>query len=176
MSFRKTSEYGEVSVEETLKLLESSTKGLTKSEAQNRIRKYGRNEVVEKEKSPVIEFLSHYWGPMPWLLELAMALSYILGHHLELAIIFSLLTINAVIGYTHTRSSQRALDLLKSTLAVRARVLRDGEWTVRDARDVVPGDIVGIGLGDLVPADAHMPQAIQMHPIAITSPSAIRIG
>jgi H+-transporting ATPase len=85
-----------------------------------------------------------------------MALSYILGHYLELAIIFSLLTINAVIGFSHTRSSRRALDLLKGRLAVRARVLRDGEWTLRDARDLVPGDIIGIGLGDLVLADAKV--------------------
>jgi H+-transporting ATPase len=156
MSVRKTSEYGQVSVEETFELLESSTKGLTESEAQNRIRKYGRNEVVEKEKNPVIDFLSRYWGPMPWLLELAMVLSYVLGHYLELAIIFSLLTINAVIGFAHTRGSRRALDLLKRRLALRTRVLRNGEWTVHDTRELVPGDIIGIGLGDLVPADAKI--------------------
>ncbi|HXZ97825.1 MAG TPA: plasma-membrane proton-efflux P-type ATPase [Candidatus Acidoferrum sp.] len=156
MSLRKTSEYGQVSVEQTLELLESSTRGLTESEARNRVDRYGLNEVVEKEKDPVIEFLSRYWGPMPWLLELAMALSYVLGHYLELAIIFSLLTINAVIGFVHTRSSRRALDLLKRRMAVRARVLRNGEWTVQDARELVPGDIIGIGLGDLVPADAKI--------------------
>jgi H+-transporting ATPase len=156
MSRRKTSEYGQVSVEEALELLESSTKGLTESQARNRIDRYGRNEVVEKEKNPVLEFLSRYWGPMPWLLEFAMVFSYVLGHYLELAIIFSLLTINAVIGFAHTRSSRRALDLLKRRLAVRARVLRDGEWTVHDARELVPGDIIGVGLGDLVPADAKI--------------------
>ena len=111
---------------------------------------------MEKEKNPVLEFLSRYWGPMPWLLELAMALSYILGHYVELVIIFGLLAMNAVIGFAHTRSSRRALDLLKRRLAVRARVLRNGEWTVHDAGDLVPGDIIGIGLGDLVPADAKI--------------------
>jgi H+-transporting ATPase len=156
VSLRKTSEYGQVSVQETIELLESSTNGLAESEARNRIDRYGRNEVVEKEKNPVVEFLSRYWGPMPWLLELAMALSYISGHFVELAIVFGLLTINAVIGFAHTRSSRRALDLLKRRLAVRARVLRNGEWTLHDAKDLVPGDIIGIGLGDLVPADAKI--------------------
>jgi H+-transporting ATPase len=153
---RNTSEYKEASVEETIRLLETSLNGLTQSEAQKRIEIFGRNEVVEKKRNPVLDFLSRYWGPMPWLLELAMALSYMLGHYLELVIIFALLTINAIIGFLHRRSSRKALDLLKKRLAVKARVLRDGQWVVRDARELVPGDIVGIGLGDLAPADAKL--------------------
>jgi H+-transporting ATPase len=111
---------------------------------------------VEKERSPIVEFLSRYWGPMPWLLELAMVLSYILGHYLEVAIIFGLLSLNAIIGFLQTRSSQRALELLKERLAVSARVLRDGEWITKEAREIVPGDIITLGLGDLVPADAKI--------------------
>jgi len=156
VNLRSTSEYRKISVEETIRLLETSQNGLTQSEAQKRISRFGRNEVVEKEKSPVLDFLSRYSGPMPWLLELAMAFSYILGHYLELVIIFALLTINAIIGFLHTRSSRKALDLLKKRLAVKARVLRDGQWVVRDATELVPGDIVGVGLGDLAPADAKL--------------------
>jgi len=156
MKLRNTSEYQEASIEETIRLLETSPNGLTQSEAQERIGRFGRNEVVDKEKNPVLDFLSRYSGPMPWLLELAMALSYILGHYLELVIIFALLTINAIIGFLHTRSSRKALDLLKRRLAVKARVLRDGQWVVRDATELVPGDIVGVGLGDLAPADAKL--------------------
>ena len=153
---RSTNEYKEISVEETIRLLETSPNGLTESEVLERIGRFGRNEVVEKERNPVLDFLSRYWGPMPWLLESAMVLSYILGHYLELAIVFGLLTTNAIIGFLHTRSSRRALDLLKKRLAVKARVLRNGEWKIQDARDLVPGDIIGIGLGDLVPADAKV--------------------
>jgi H+-transporting ATPase len=153
---RSTNEYKEISVEETIRLLETSPNGLTESEALKRIRRFGRNEVVENERNPVLDFLSRYWGPMPWLLESAMALSYILRHYLELIIIFALLTINAIIGFLHTRSSRKALDLLKKRLAVKARVLRDGQWVVRDARELVPGDMIGIGLGDLAPADAKL--------------------
>jgi len=153
---RSTNEYKETSVEETIRLLETSPNGLTESEALKRIGRFGRNEVVEKERNPVLEFLSSYWGPMPLLLESAMALSYVLGHYVELVIIFGLLTMNAIIGFVHTRSSRRALDLLKRRLAVKARVLRNGEWKIQDARGLVPGDIIGIGLGDLVPADAKI--------------------
>lgn len=156
VNVRSTSEYREISVEETIRLLETAPNGLSESEVLERIGRFGRNEVVEKERNPVLDFLSRYWGPMPWLLELAMVLSYVLSHYLELVIIFGLLTTNATIGFLHTRSSRRALGLLKRRLAVKARVLRNGEWTVQDARDLVPGDIIGVGLGDLVPADAKI--------------------
>ena len=156
MKLRNTSEYREISIEEAIGLLETSTNGLTESEARKRVERFGRNEVVEKEKNPILDFLSRYWGPMPWLLELAIVLSYILGHYLEAMIIFGLLTINATIGFLHTRGSRRALELLKKRLAVKARVLRDREWVIRDARELVPGDIIAIGLGDLVPADAKI--------------------
>ena len=125
MNPRSTNECKEISVEETIRLLETSPNGLTESEALKRIGRFGRNEVVEKERNPVLDFLSRYWGPMPWLLESAMALSYILRHYLELVIVFALLTINAIIGFLHTRSSRKALDLLKKRLAVKARVPRD---------------------------------------------------
>ena len=153
---RSTNEYKEISVEETIRLLETSQDGLTESEALERIGRFGRNEVVEKERNPVLDFLSRYWGPMPWLLELTMALSYIIGHYLEVVIIFGLLTTNAIIGFHHTRSSLKALELLKKRLAIKAKVLRNGEWIVKDAREIVPGDIIQLGLGDLMPADGKI--------------------
>ncbi len=93
---------------------------------------------------------------MPWLLELAIVLSIVLKHYLEAGIIFTLLTINTVIGQIQSRSSQRALESLKKRLAVEARVLRDGKWTTIEAREIVPGDIISIGLGDIVPVDAKL--------------------
>ncbi len=79
-----------------------------------------------------------------------------LKHYLETAIIFSLLTVNAVIGFVQSRGSQRALAALKRRLAVKARVLRDRTWTTIDARNLAPGDIITMGLGDIVPADARL--------------------
>jgi H+-transporting ATPase len=153
---RNTAEYQAASIVETLRLLATAPDGLAEPEARRRLQLFGRNEVVTKKRSPAIEFLSRFWGPMPWLLELAIVLSCILGHYLEAGIIFVLLTINAIIGHIQARGSQRALDSLKKRLAVRARVLRDGNWSVVDARDVVPGDIIALGLGDIVPADAKI--------------------
>lgn len=156
LAIKNTAEYKELSIEETLKILEATTDGLTEREAEKRTAIFGFNEVVEKKKNPILNFLSRYWGVMPWLLELATILSYILKHYLEAAIIFSLLTINAIIGYVQARGSQRALETLKKRLAVEAKVLRDGKWVVKNARNLVPGDIIAVGLGDIVPADAKI--------------------
>ena len=136
----KTPDYSKVSVDRLFELLTSSGTGLTSSEADLRIQKFGLNEILEKKTNPLLDFLSRYWGPMPWLLELTIVLSYLIGHYLEVVIIFALLTINAIIGFRHTRSSQKALALLKKRLAPKAKVLRDGQWNVKDARELVPGD------------------------------------
>jgi H+-transporting ATPase len=137
-------------------LLNASASGLKDSEARDRIRLFGYNEVVEEKKNPIVEFLLRYWGPMPWLLELAIVLSVVLKHYLEAAIIFALLTINTIIGQIQSHGSQRALEALKKQLAVKAQALRDGEWATLEAREIVPGDIISIGLGNIVPADAKL--------------------
>jgi H+-transporting ATPase len=93
---------------------------------------------------------------MPWLLELAIMLSCVLKHYLEAMIIFVLITINAIIGFMHARGSQRALETPKKRLAIKANVLRDGKWLVKDAKEIAPGDIITVGLGDIVPADAKI--------------------
>jgi H+-transporting ATPase len=153
---KKTSEYKDASLEETLRLLGSSANGLSESEVKDRLRKFGFNEVVEKKENPVFAFLKRYWGLMPWLLELAIVLSYLLGHYLEAIVIFVLLTLNAVIGFRHSQSAKKALELLKKKLAIKAKVLRDGKWVMKEAREIVPGDVFVIGLGDIVPADAKI--------------------
>ena len=156
MKIKGTSEYQEISVEEALSLLRASVNGLSEAEAEERLKRFGENKIEEEKRSPLVEFFSRYWGPMPWLLELAMALSFVLQHYLEVVIIFVLLTVNVTIGFLHSRSSQRALEFLKKRLAIKARVLRDGKWVVKDAREIVLGDIFAVGLGDLVPADAKL--------------------
>lgn len=93
---------------------------------------------------------------MPWLLEIAIILSATLGHYLESIIVFLLLTVNVALGSLHARHSQRILDVLKKRLAVKTKILRDGNWIIKDARELVPGDVFVIELGDLVPADAKI--------------------
>jgi H+-transporting ATPase len=100
--------------------------------------------------------LLRYWGPMPWLLELAIGLSFLLRHYLEGIIIFVLLTVNAIIGHIHSRGSQKAVELLKKKLAIKTKVLRDGKWVMKEAKEIVPGDIIIVRLGDIVPADAKI--------------------
>jgi H+-transporting ATPase len=156
MDIKPTSNYKAIPPEEALRLLAASAGGLTEQQASERLKEFGHNEVLEKKQSPALAFLSRYWGPMPWLLELTILLSYAIQHYLEAIIVFALLTINATIGFFHTRSSRHALELLKNRLAVKARVLRDGKWMTEDARRIVPGDIIAVGLGDLVPADAKV--------------------
>ena len=151
---KDTSEYKNNSLVEALKFLETSMDGLTKLEAMNRLETFGYNEIPEKKKNPILDFLLRYWGPMPWLLELAMTLSFILRHYLEGIIIFVLLTVNAVIGHMHSRGSQRAVELLKKKLAIQAKVLCDGKWTRKEGKEIVPGDIIAVKLGDITPADA----------------------
>ncbi|RPH38631.1 MAG: HAD family hydrolase, partial [Burkholderiales bacterium] len=148
--------YKELPVAEVFKLLRSSTDGLTEVEFQRRLQIYGFNEITEKRTNQILAFLSRYWGPMPWLLELAIVLSVVLKHYLEAGIIFALLTTNTIIGQVQSRGSQRALETLKKRLAINARVLREGKWTTKQAREIVPGDIISVGLGDIVPADAKL--------------------
>ncbi|MGA2790544.1 MAG: plasma-membrane proton-efflux P-type ATPase [Candidatus Bathyarchaeia archaeon] len=156
MTIKATADFADLPIEETYSVLSASTNGLSEDEAKRRINESGYNELSEKRKNPFVDFLARYWGPMPWLLELTMVLSYVIGHYLEVEIVFVLLTLNAVIGFHHSRSSLKALDLLKRRLAIKAKVLRNGEWVVKDAREIVPGDIIQVGLGDLVPADAKI--------------------
>ncbi len=156
MDAKHTSDYKEISVEETFRLLKTSMNGLTEIEAESRIKKFGYNEVLEKKRSPIIDFLLRYWGPMPWLLELTMVLSFILQRYFEVIIIFILLTVNVIIGFFNRYNSQKAIELLKNKLAIKAKVLRDREWVIKDAREFVIGDIFTIRIGDLVPSDAKI--------------------
>jgi len=156
LKIKSTTDYKKISFEETFKFLETSIDGLSEAEARKRLEIFGSNEIVEKKKNPVLEFLLRYWGPMPWLLELAMALSFILRHYFEGIIIFLLLTVNAVIGHMHSRGSQKALELLKKKLAIQAKVRRDGQWRTKEASEIVPGDVIAVKLGDIIPADAKI--------------------
>ncbi len=151
-----TSEYKKLSIEETFKLLNANETGLNQNEVSKRLTYFGRNAIEEKKKNSFLQFIRRFWGPMPWLLELAMALSIFLGHEIEAIIIFVLLTINAVIGFMHSLGSQKAVELLKQRLAIRAKALRDGEWKLVESSEIVPGDIIVVKLGDIIPADAKI--------------------
>ena len=153
---RRTVDYKDISVEESFKLLQTTASGLSESEASRRLDVFGANEVVARKRNPLVIFLLRFWGPMPWLLELAIVLASILKHFLEASIIAALIFINAIIGFQHDRSSRKAMEMLKAKLAVKAAVLRDGKYVNKDAVELVPGDMLVVSMGDIVPADAKI--------------------
>ncbi len=146
----------EQSVEALFARLASSTQGLTSAEAAARISQYGSNAIEEKKQHPVLKFLGYFWGPIPWMIEIAAALSAVLGHWDELYIIVFLLVFNAVIGFWQEFKASSALEALKGALALKALVLRDGKWREIAASDLVPGDYVRIIQGDIIPADVKL--------------------
>lgn len=156
MKLFSTSEYQAMSPEDVVQSLESGESGLSSETAQSRISQFGYNEVQEARRNSLRDFLKRYWGPMPWLLEVSIVLTLILHHYTESAIIFILLTINAVIGQVQAGNSHKAVEMLKKKLEIKVKVLRNGEWSLLNAREIVPGDVISLKLGDLIPADAYL--------------------
>ena len=150
---KPTGEYQGMPPEKAMELLKSGISGLREEEAGRRLAIYGINGVEEKKGSGVREFFRRYWGPMPWLLEFAMVLTFLTGHGTEGVLILILLTGNAVIGFCQSRNSRKAVELLKEKLRVRTQIRRDGRWVSGEAGQIVPGDILKLKGGDLVPAD-----------------------
>ena len=128
-------------------------KGLTSDQVKERQRRYGRNEVAEKQPNPVLAFAKKFWGLTAWMLEVAIVLSFVLGKFLDLYLITALLLVNAILGFIQERQATRAVEALKQRLQLKARVLRDGIWQTLNAAEVVPGDVIRARLGDFVPAD-----------------------
>ncbi|QDT98859.1 Calcium-transporting ATPase 1 [Gimesia aquarii] len=143
------------SLEAVYEQLDTSSKGLTSVEAQTRIGQYGRNELNDKEVSDLQKFLRFFWGPIAWMIEAAALLSLLMEHWADLTIIMVLLLYNAVSGFWQERKASNALAALKAGLAPKATVLRDGHFSSIDSAEVVPGDVVRIKLGEVVPADVR---------------------
>jgi H+-transporting ATPase len=130
-----------------------ATKGLTSDQVKERQRRYGLNEVAEKQPNLVLAFAKKFWGLTAWMLEVAIVLSFVLGKYLDVYIITALLLVNAILGFIQERQATRAVGALKQRLQLKARVLRDGVWQTLNAAEVVPGDVIRARLGDFVPAD-----------------------
>jgi H+-transporting ATPase len=141
---------------EVEKVLGSSPDGLTQIEAAKRLAKYGPNEIEEKKANPLLAFLTYFWGPIPWMIETAVVLSAVARHWPDFFIILVLLVANAVVGFWEEHQAGNAIAALKGKLAIKARVRRDGKWITPAARELVPGDVIRVRLGDIVPADARL--------------------
>ena len=127
--------------------------GLTGAQAADRLSRYGPNALVEHHKSVVMEFLSHFWGPIAWMIEAALVLTAVTGRWPDFVVIAALLLMNGVVGFWEEHQAQSAISVLKEQLAKQARVLRDGVWETVPAENLVPGDLVKVGRGNIVPAD-----------------------
>ncbi len=136
-----------------LQYLKSDLHGLSEQDAQSRLDFYGPNALQEKRTSPLLKFLSYFWGPIAWMIEVAAILSAIVHHTEDLVIILVLLVFNAVVGFWQEYQAGNAIEQLKKQLALKSWVCRNGKWREIDATQLVPGDIVRIRLGDVVPAD-----------------------
>ncbi len=146
-----------IPLEEALRELKTDPeRGLSRAEAVKRLKDYGYNEIPEEREHPVIKFLKKFWGPIPWMIEAAALLSYIVEDWVDFWIILTLLAVNGVVEYWQERKAENVIEYLKRKMAVYARVLRDMQWTKIPARELVPGDIIRLRIGDIVPADVRI--------------------
>ncbi len=159
---------------ETIKTLNRGPdKGLSSKEAEDLIIKYGKNAIPEKHHGLIVRFLSYFWGPIAWMIEAASILSAALRHWLEFVIIIILLFVNASAGFWQEYKAGNAIAMLKRRLALRARALRDGLWVDIPAEMLVPGDVISIKLGNIIPADILLTEGdyISIDQSAITGES-----
>ena len=130
--------------------------GLSRAEVDARRKVSGFNEVAEKKTHPALKFLGKFWGVSAWMLELIMVLSAVLGNYSDLAVVSALLVINAVLSFTQEHRAAGVVEALRRRLQVSARVRRESSWQVIPSRELVPGDIVRVRPGDIIPADVKL--------------------
>lgn len=147
-------------------------KGLDQSEVETNLKAYGYNEVPEKKTNALLKFLSKFWGITAWMLELIIILSWVLHKHSDAYIVLGLLLFNAIIGFVQEHNAANAVEALKKKLQINVKLLRDGAWKTLAARELVPGDIIRIRIGDFVPADVKIIQGeISVDQSALTGES-----
>jgi H+-transporting ATPase len=128
--------------------------GLATAEARRRLGEYGANTVIKKPSPRWQVFLAKFWSPIAWMLEAAIILQLWVTQYIEAGVIGGLLLFNATLGFIQEGRAEAALAALKKRLAATALIRRDGEWVRLPAAELVPGDIIRLALGALVPADA----------------------
>ena len=156
---KKIDDLRTLTIEETLKLLKTDlTTGLKQTDVEIYAKQYGYNEVPDKKSSPLFKFFAKFWGLTAWMLELIIVLSWFLHKQSDAYVVLGLLVFNAIIGFVQEQNAANAVEVLKKKLQINAKVLRDGIWKTVTARELVPGDIIRIRIGDFVPADIKIIQ------------------
>ena len=118
--------------------LDATLDGLSTDEAHKRLAHFGPNELAEKRANPLVKLLASFWGPIPWMIEIAAILSLVVRHWPDFGIILALLVVNALVGFWEEYQADTTIAALKSKLALQARVKRDGDWVTIPARELVP--------------------------------------
>ncbi|CAI0417868.1 unnamed protein product [Linum tenue] len=160
---KETVDLENIPVEEVFQKLNCTKEGLTGDEVQQRLQVFGHNKLEEKHESKVLKFLSFMWNPLSWVMEAAAIMAIALAHgddkptdYHDFVGIILLLIINSTISFIEENNAGNAAAALMARLAPKAKILRDGKWNEEDAAELVPGDIISIKLGDIIPADARL--------------------
>jgi len=149
-------------------------KGLSKEEVKKRVQKFGYNEIKEKEESSLHRLFRRFWGPIPWMIEVAAILSAVAKRWEDFIVIMIMLLVNAFVDFYQESKALNAIAVLKKKLARKATVLRDGKWQQIDAKEIVPDDIIKVKIGDIVPADCELlggSDSLQVDQSALTGES-----
>ncbi|KAG5073396.1 hypothetical protein JHK86_008607 [Glycine max] len=152
-----------IPLEEVFEQLRTSRRGLSSDDAEARIEIFGPNKLEEKKENKILKFLSFMWNPLSWVMEAAALMAIILANGggegpdwQDFIGIICLLVINSTISFIEENNAGNAAAALMARLAPKTKVLRDGQWQEQDAAILVPGDIISIKLGDIIPADARL--------------------
>ncbi|PHU16617.1 ATPase 6, plasma membrane-type [Capsicum chinense] len=152
-----------IPVEEVFQILKCSKEGLTTGEGQKRIEIFGPNKLEEKKENKFLKFLGFMWNPLSWVMEAAAIMSIVLANGggkppdwPDFVGIVVLLIINSTISFIEENNAGNAAAALMANLAPKTKVLRDGKWSEEEAALLVPGDLISVKLGDIIPADARL--------------------
>ncbi|KAF6174974.1 hypothetical protein GIB67_026462 [Kingdonia uniflora] len=150
-------------LEEVFEQLRTSREGLSSEDAETRLKLFGPNKLEENPENKFLKFLSFMWNPLSWVMEAAAVMAIALANGggegpdwQDFVGIICLLVINSTISFIEENNAGNAAASLMARLAPKTRVLRDGHWQEQDAAILVPGDIISIKLGDIIPADARL--------------------
>ncbi|KAL3513220.1 hypothetical protein ACH5RR_025937 [Cinchona calisaya] len=160
---KETVDLENIPIEEVFENLRCTKEGLTSDGAQERLAIFGYNKLEEKKESKLLKFLGFMWNPLSWVMEAAAIMAIALANGggkppdwQDFVGIITLLVINSTISFIEENNAGNAAAALMARLAPKAKVLRDGRWSEEDASVLVPGDIISIKLGDIIPADARL--------------------
>ncbi|WOL06428.1 plasma membrane ATPase isoform X2 [Canna indica] len=159
----ETVDLEKIPIEEVFTQLKCSPEGLSSSEGEQRLQIFGPNKLEEKKESKFLKFLGFMWNPLSWVMEIAAIMAIVLDNGggqppdwQDFVGIVVLLIINSTISFIEENNAGNAAAALMAGLAPKTKVLRDGKWSEQEASILVPGDIISIKLGDIVPADARL--------------------